>query len=94
MKISVVMATYNGAEFIFDQLESLRNQKRGPDEVIIVDDASTDGTIRIMEEYIAAHRLENWSIHKNRQNMQGCRISIKMSLCHDKGTFGRSFMRG
>lgn len=69
MKISVVMATYNGAEFIFDQLESLRNQKRSPDEVIIVDDASTDGTIRIMEEYIAAHRLENWSIHKNRQNI-------------------------
>ena len=50
MKISVVMATYNGAEFIYDQLESLRNQNRGADEVIIVDDASTDGTVRIIED--------------------------------------------
>ena len=42
--ISIVMATYNGKNFIEEQLESLRNQTLVADEVIIADDRSTDGT--------------------------------------------------
>ena len=42
--ISVVIPTYNGIAYIEDCLNSLREQDRKADEIIIVDDGSTDGT--------------------------------------------------
>ena len=52
MIISVVMCTYNGEKYITEQLDSIYNQIRQPDEVIIQDDKSTDDTVRIIDEYI------------------------------------------
>ena len=58
VKISVVIASYNGAEFLVEQLESIRNQTMPPDELIICDDRSKDDTVRVAEEYIKGHALE------------------------------------
>jgi glycosyltransferase involved in cell wall biosynthesis len=49
--ISVVMATYNGERFIRDQLDSLAAQQYLPAELIISDDASSDGTVAIAEQF-------------------------------------------
>jgi glycosyltransferase involved in cell wall biosynthesis len=51
MKISVCMATYNGERFIREQLASILGQLVDGDEVVIVDDASTDGTLSIVESF-------------------------------------------
>ncbi len=51
MKISVCMATYNGERFIREQLESILGQLEDDDEIVIVDDASADGTVRSAEEF-------------------------------------------
>lgn len=48
-RISVVLATYNGASFLPQQLESLQQQTLAIDELIVVDDASTDTTIALLE---------------------------------------------
>jgi hypothetical protein len=48
------MATYNGALFIREQLESLVAQTRKPDELVISDDGSTDPTAEIIEAFAAA----------------------------------------
>ena len=42
--ISVCMAAYNGERFIKPQLQTILSQLAAEDEVIVVDDASTDGT--------------------------------------------------
>lgn len=42
--ISVCMAAYNGERYITAQLQSILSQLGDEDEVIVVDDASTDGT--------------------------------------------------
>jgi glycosyltransferase involved in cell wall biosynthesis len=55
MKISVCMATYNGERFIHEQLQSILGQLEIDDEVVIVDDASTDGTVRSVEEFRDKH---------------------------------------
>lgn len=47
-KISVCMATYNGEQYVEAQLRSILDQLDGQDEVIIVDDASTDRTCDII----------------------------------------------
>ena len=44
-RISVCMASYNGAELVEEQLTSILAQLGPHDEVVIVDDASTDGTV-------------------------------------------------
>ena len=50
--ISVAMATFNGDTYIQEQLDSIYNQTRKVDEIIIVDDCSTDSTVRVIEQYI------------------------------------------
>ncbi|HEU5291309.1 MAG TPA: glycosyltransferase, partial [Cyclobacteriaceae bacterium] len=41
-RISVCMATYNGASFIREQIESILPQLSDDDEIIFSDDGSTD----------------------------------------------------
>lgn len=50
--ISVVLATYNGARFLPEQLSSLAGQTRPPDELIIVDDGSSDGTQMLIKDFV------------------------------------------
>lgn len=51
MKISIALASYNGEEFIEAQLLSFSKQSRLPDELIVVDDGSTDGTEQIVRNF-------------------------------------------
>lgn len=67
--ISVVMATYNGGKYIEQQLDSIKNQTRKPDEVIICDDCSTDETVLIIKEYINQNKLQNWIVIENENNL-------------------------
>jgi glycosyltransferase involved in cell wall biosynthesis len=54
-KISVAIATYNGARFIEEQLASIAHQSRPVDEVVIADDCSSDETVLLAER--AAEQL-------------------------------------
>lgn len=49
--ISVAMCTYNGEKYIREQLDSILGQTLKADEIVIVDDASTDSTVAILTEY-------------------------------------------
>ena len=70
VKISVVIASYNGAEFLVEQLDSIRKQTMPPDELIICDDRSKDDTVKVAEEYIKGYNLENrWHVTINEYNM-------------------------
>ena len=50
-RISVCMATCNGARFIRPQLETILSQLGEDDELVISDDSSTDATLAIIREY-------------------------------------------
>ncbi len=49
----VVLCVYNGTNFIEDQLASIAAQTRKPDELLVVDDCSTDDTPRVVERFAA-----------------------------------------
>ena len=46
-KISVIIPIYNGAKYLKYSLESVQNQKFKDIEIIIVDDYSSDDSIKI-----------------------------------------------
>ncbi len=53
-KFSVAMCTYNGAHYLREQLDSIAAQERLPDELVICDDGSTDGTREIVTNFAAS----------------------------------------
>lgn len=52
--ISVAMATYNGARYIREQIDSILSQTIQNFEIVICDDCSMDDTWDILEEYAAS----------------------------------------
>lgn len=79
-KISVCMATYNGAQFIESQLNSIVSQLDLYDEIIISDDGSTDGTISIINAF-ADTRIK--LIHN--YNRRGPAGNFENALNHSSG---------
>ena len=65
MKSSLVLTTYNGGQFIIDQLESIYNQTSHLDEVLIFDDGSTDNTAELVERFIKDNNLSDWQFIVN-----------------------------
>ncbi len=49
MKLSICMATHNGGRFLREQMDSILNQLKADDELIISDDNSFDDTIEIIQ---------------------------------------------
>jgi glycosyltransferase involved in cell wall biosynthesis len=49
--ISVALATYNGARYLGEQLDSLAAQQRLPSELVVTDDGSTDDTLGLLERF-------------------------------------------
>jgi len=51
MRISTCIATYNGEKYIGEQLSSIIEQLKPEDEVVIIDDFSTDGTVNVIRSF-------------------------------------------
>ncbi len=49
--LAVVMPNYNHAKYLPRGIEGILNQTRPPDEFLILDDASTDNSVEIIESY-------------------------------------------
>jgi glycosyltransferase involved in cell wall biosynthesis len=51
LKMSVALCTYNGAKYLREQLDSIAEQTRLPDELVICDDCSMDNTVEVVESF-------------------------------------------
>ncbi len=51
VEISIAMATYNGARYIREQLDSFAAQTLLPDELVVTDDGSSDETLTILKQF-------------------------------------------
>jgi len=49
--ISIALASYNGARYVREQLDSFAAQRRLPDELVVCDDGSTDDTAEQVERF-------------------------------------------
>lgn len=51
--LSVALATWNGQRWLPELLDSLAGQSRLPDELVVCDDASSDGTRAVLDDFAA-----------------------------------------
>ena len=70
MKVSVVTPNFNGLRFLNPYFDSLANQSRFIEEIIIIDNGSADGSIEFIEEF---QKSSNYPIDikliKNSENL-------------------------
>ncbi|WP_314065801.1 glycosyltransferase family 2 protein [uncultured Vagococcus sp.] len=83
--ITVCMATYNGEKFIEKQLSSILSQLEVTDEVIIVDDCSSDQTVSLIKKMNIASPIKV-TIDVNQQN-QGPIGSFQKAISKAKGDY-------
>lgn len=79
MSISLVMATYNGAKYLREQMDSIYNQTIVPDEIIVVDDCSTDNTLSVLSEYEVKGNLKVYVNEKNQGVSANFERAIKLA---------------
>ena len=62
------MCTYNGAEFLPAQWESILAQSRKPDEIVVCDDGSSDQTRSLLEKFASESPIPV-TLHFNQTNL-------------------------
>lgn len=84
--ISVAMTVYNGEDYLEEQLISILNQTRMVDEIIIVNDNSTDRSAEILKRF--EERYPNIHVFNNSKNV-GYKKNFQkaVSLCHGELVF-------
>ena len=53
--LSVTLPNYNHAQYLEGALDAILNQRYEPMELVIIDDASTDNSVEIIEKYMARY---------------------------------------
>src|SRR5947209_17719180 len=76
-RISVIIPNYNHAHFLPRCLDAQLNQPVLPYEIIVVDDASTDSSMEILNQY--AQRNPVIRVYRNEKN-SGTNFSVNRGL--------------
>lgn len=79
--VSIIMPSYNTAEFIEETINSVLAQSYHNWELIIVDDCSTDNTDDVVKPYLADERIKYFKNEKN----SGAAVSRNRALREAKG---------
>ena len=82
--VSIAMASYNGAKYIEEQLNSIINQTYKNIEVVVVDDVSSDNTIEIVKKY--QERYSFIKLFENKKNL-GVTKTFEAAINNCNGVF-------
>jgi len=83
--VSVIAACYNQACYAIETLESIRNQTYKNIELIIWDDASTDNSVEVIEDWIQKHDIPCVFL-KHTENLGICK-SLNDAFTHVNGKY-------
>jgi glycosyltransferase involved in cell wall biosynthesis len=87
-KVSIIMATYNSEKFIKKTLGSFQKDNFGDFEIIVVNDASTDNTKKIVEEISKKDgRIRLINLEKNLGSANARNTGIKLATGEYVGYF-------
>jgi len=84
MKISIITANYNYAQYIEEAINSVINQSYGDWELIIVDDGSSDNSVEIIKSYCEKDSRIRLFQHANGEN-KGLKETLLLGISHASG---------
>lgn len=86
--VSVMVLAYNAEKYITDLLESIKKQTYQRLELVVSDDASTDNTVKIVEEWCKKNsdRFENIIVRKSEAN-QGVTKNVNLGYKECNGKY-------
>lgn len=82
IRVSVCIATYNGEDFIKEQVDSILVQLGADDEIVISDDSSSDNTVQIIKDY-KDNRIKLFE----KQTFKSPILNFENALLNAKGEF-------
>ena len=87
IQISVVIPLYNKEKAIVHTLETLLNQTISPCEVFVVDDGSTDNSLKVVQEYVRGLEIENCRLKIVHKENGGVSSARNRGIREAKGEF-------
>ncbi|MEL1242377.1 glycosyltransferase family 2 protein [Flavobacterium flavipallidum] len=81
--VSVIIPTFNAEKYISDTIQSVQNQTYQNWEIILVDDASTDATPKIIASFLTDKRIQFYPLEKN----SGTGVARNIALEKAKGKY-------
>ncbi|OXA80605.1 Glycosyltransferase involved in cell wall bisynthesis [Flavobacterium aquidurense] len=79
--VSIITPTYNAEKFITETLKSVKNQTYQNWEMILVDDASTDETVKIISDFAEKDsRIKLFKLEKNSGNGFARNIALEKAV--------------
>lgn len=82
MKLSVVVPFFNHRQFLAESLGAIFSQTKLPDECILIDDGSTDGSEKLFEKFL--HLYPTLKILRNEKNL-GVHATANRGIIEAKG---------
>lgn len=82
--LSVILPNYNHAASLPRALDALLSQSRPADQIIVVDDASTDDSLTILKGYASKHPQLRLQQHETNQ---GVVAAVRTALVHATGDY-------
>ena len=86
MKISIITASYNYAQYIEEAINSVINQSYQDWELIVVDDGSSDNSVEIIKSYCDKDERIKFFEHEKSQN-KGLKETILLGLKNATGNW-------
>lgn len=84
VKVSIVMATYNGSAFVREQVSSILKQDFSNFELLVIDDCSSDGTDLIIESF---RKFDDRIVLLRNQQNSGPSHSFERGIVHSSGDY-------
>jgi glycosyltransferase involved in cell wall biosynthesis len=81
--LSVVLPNYNHGSRILRAVTALLAQKRAPDEIVIVDDGSTDDSLRVIESLAAQAKVVRVIVNQTNEGVAAA-LSRGLDSCRGK----------
>lgn len=82
-KVSIVISTHNGEKYIKECVDSILLQTYQDFEIIIIDDCSSDSTVKVIQEM----QLKDKRIHLHINKKQNHSNALNIGLFHAKGKY-------
>lgn len=85
--VNVLISTYNGANFIEEQLDSIFTQTYQDFHIYIRDDGSSDNTVEVIHNYISRNNRREWITLVQGENIGFCKSFFELLYMTKEGDY-------